>query len=1069
MSTQQDIYAAGSENRPPMLNKENYVPWSSRLLRYAKSRPNGKLIYNSIMNGPYVRRMIPELDIYAAVDSCETAQEIWLCVQQMMKGSDIGIQEKKAKLFNEWERFTSTDGESIKSYYHCFSKLMNDFKRNKHFTEKISSNLKFLNNLQPEWSRHVTIVHQTKDLHTTDYTQLYDFLKYNQKEIAQPGMNLGQDNQMQMVGGNWGNQFRQYAGQNEGNQVVQNAVQNPGVQNVGNKNGIRCYNCRGLGHTARNCTVRPRRRDAAYLQTQLLIAQKEEAGIQLQAEEFDLMAAAANLDEIKEVNANCILMANLQQASTSGTQSDNAPVYDTDGSAEVQLHENCYNNEIFNMFTQEEQYTELLEPIPEPHQVPQNVNNVISEVSSVEQGGGTVEQHSANVKETRAYHESLFHNLAAEVEKVISINLKMKEKNAELTTELARYKNQERCFEISQEKYDKLERCYQQSVYQEQCLSKKINALYLSSEEKKRLKFDFKAREDELLDKQIQLENKIKELDNILVKMGQSIQMMHMLSPKPDLFYHTEQKMDLEFSDDTTPSVARKFLNEVKSTIVTLQRVVKQKMTLDIHNWSSSAHQEIHKIVKDEIFPIVNQVDARVQNFKIQFLKEAAKFVRDFQSLAKEADESLAKHKALELEIERLLRAVVSQDIMAIVQNPSVCEECKYDKILYDKAYNEMQQKIKRLQAQLGDQKGKSKDTPYVSDTFNPLFQKLENKNLRAQIFDKVSEQKDTNKGTSVNTQFCKQLILGNPPSSSGPKLYSVTPFLKSTGLLKINETHALSKSVTSNSVPKPQESKVVKNEKVIAPEMFRIDPCKTSREDKFVPINKVRASIRTNLIIISQPHAITKKVVNFDSNGFSSTGVDIITKTRRPQPRSNTKNDRLAIWNDKSEVVCAICKQCLITANHDVYVLNYVNGMNSRGKKQKANVSNTRNQKKQKPKVMKPKKVGSNKRLASPKPSKNRSCLRWSPTGRIFELKGKIIESSESESQYDCSKGDNACIFNPHEPTRKRFPNSTFSLAGHSNLFMVRRLGMLKAYDRKSEASHKFHLEVLGNRPLWK
>nr|GEZ96665.1 ribonuclease H-like domain-containing protein [Tanacetum cinerariifolium] len=43
---------------------------------------------------------LPE-DIYAAVDSCETAQEIWLRVQQMMKGSDIGIQENKAKLFNE--------------------------------------------------------------------------------------------------------------------------------------------------------------------------------------------------------------------------------------------------------------------------------------------------------------------------------------------------------------------------------------------------------------------------------------------------------------------------------------------------------------------------------------------------------------------------------------------------------------------------------------------------------------------------------------------------------------------------------------------------------------------------------------------------------------------------------------------------------------------------------------------------------------------------------------------------------------------------------------------------------
>ncbi|GKF73014.1 hypothetical protein Tco_0219346, partial [Tanacetum coccineum] len=43
-----------------MLNKDNYVPWSSRLLRYAKSKPNGKLIYKSIMHGPYVRRMIPE-------------------------------------------------------------------------------------------------------------------------------------------------------------------------------------------------------------------------------------------------------------------------------------------------------------------------------------------------------------------------------------------------------------------------------------------------------------------------------------------------------------------------------------------------------------------------------------------------------------------------------------------------------------------------------------------------------------------------------------------------------------------------------------------------------------------------------------------------------------------------------------------------------------------------------------------------------------------------------------------------------------------------------------------------
>nr|GEX88535.1 hypothetical protein [Tanacetum cinerariifolium] len=268
----------------------------------------------------------------------------------MMKGSDIGEQEKKAKLFNEWES-----------------------------SQNIASNLKFLNNFQLEWKRHVTIVRQIKNLHEADFTQIYGFLKMNQDEnfmqplttsledindpieamnvalilfakalqltaptnnnqwtssnprnsqIAQPVMNMGQDRQIQNVGGNDGNQFGQYAGQVAQNQQGYNAWHNGGIQGIANQNGTsnvfatraegtrignqaRCYNCRGLGHIARNCTARPRRMDVAYLQTQL-------------------------------------------HASTSGTQLDKAPVYDTDGSAEVQLNDNCYDNEIFNMFTQEE-------------------------------------------------------------------------------------------------------------------------------------------------------------------------------------------------------------------------------------------------------------------------------------------------------------------------------------------------------------------------------------------------------------------------------------------------------------------------------------------------------------------------------------------------------------------------------------------------------------------------------------------------------------------------------------------------------------------------------------------
>nr|GEW97087.1 hypothetical protein [Tanacetum cinerariifolium] len=196
---------------------------------------------------------------------------------------------------------------------------------------------------------------------------------------------------------------------------------------------------------------------------------------------------------------------------------------------------------------------------------------------------------------------------------------------------------------------------------------------------------------------------------------------------------------------------------------------------------------------------------------------------------------------------------------------------------------------IKLLQAQLGDQKGKSKGTPCVSDTLDPLPQKLE-------------------------------------------------------------------------------------NDKVISPRMFRINPFENSMEEKSVPNKSIKASVRTNRITVSQHHVITKKVVNSDSNGFSSTRVNITTKTRRNLLLSNNKkhmssecnNVELAIRNKKSKIVYAMCKQCLITANHGVCVLNYVNGINSHGKKQKANVSNSANQMKHMPHVKKPKKVGFTERLAS-------------------------------------------------------------------------------------------------------
>ncbi|GKC35354.1 hypothetical protein Tco_1047738 [Tanacetum coccineum] len=354
MSTQQDIYAAGSENRPPMLNKDNYVPWSSRL--FAEST-------------------------HEQTDNELTDKE-----------------EKKDKLFNKWENFNCTEGESIESYYHHFTKLMNDFSRNKHFPEKIANNLKILNNLQPEWKRYVTTVHQKKDLYDVDYNQLYDFLKMHQEEVNEVD-------------------FTTRADYRESERF--NAVKNSGNQNANQNGNVNVMAARAEGNGNGNNGNHK-----------------------------------SDIKKIEEFNANCILMANLQQASTSGTQTNKAPIYDSDGSAE---------------------------PTIGPYMVQQNDNSVISEDTSMEHSEGTIEQNPATIEETHAYFESLYNNLVTEVEKLNMVNRKIKEANAYLTTELARYNEQEKCFEFYHEKFDELENGYRMSVYQEQCLTKKINALHLSS------------------------------------------------------------------------------------------------------------------------------------------------------------------------------------------------------------------------------------------------------------------------------------------------------------------------------------------------------------------------------------------------------------------------------------------------------------------------------------------------------------------------------------------------------------------------------------------------------------
>nr|GEW62064.1 hypothetical protein [Tanacetum cinerariifolium] len=130
--------------------------------------------------------------------------------------------------------------------------------------------------------------------------------------IAQPGMNTSQDIKMQMVD------------DNVRNHVGQNAVPNPGIRIVENMNGLSVVSEVANQYKNRNVVTTLAEGNGNGIN-----------GIQSTQEEFTFMAATYAYEETMRVKVNCTSEETLQQAYTSGTQSDIAPVYDSDGSTEV--------------------------------------------------------------------------------------------------------------------------------------------------------------------------------------------------------------------------------------------------------------------------------------------------------------------------------------------------------------------------------------------------------------------------------------------------------------------------------------------------------------------------------------------------------------------------------------------------------------------------------------------------------------------------------------------------------------------------------------------------------------
>ena len=200
-------------------------------------------------------------------------------------------------------------------------------------------------------------------------------------------------------------------GQNIGNQAVGNQVGNvaaPVGGNYGNGNQgnlVKCFNCQGVGHMARNYPSKPNKKDPEFLQKALMLAQKGKAGFQLNAEENDFMDLMDEMEDREDFEANCIFMANLQETKYD-TDSETPPVYDANAISEVPLN-NSFNNNIFDMSPHEEQHSETLATNYDTYQDTPNNSNINLMNPDMNHNGGFVSQHAENDEETRALFESL--------------------------------------------------------------------------------------------------------------------------------------------------------------------------------------------------------------------------------------------------------------------------------------------------------------------------------------------------------------------------------------------------------------------------------------------------------------------------------------------------------------------------------------------------------------------------------------------------------------------------------------------------------------------------------------
>nr|GEW09210.1 hypothetical protein [Tanacetum cinerariifolium] len=414
-----NIMAAGSRDRPPMLAPGRHPQWRSRFLRYVDTRPNGEALRKCILSGPYKpttvlvqvveatddSSAVPEHttvetgirdEIYSTVDAFQTAQEMWEAIERLQQGESLNIQEVKTNLFWEFGKFTSHDGELMESYYTRFYKPINEMFRNNLTVTTMQKNL-------------ALIAMYFKKIYKPTNNNLRTSSNSKNKNVYTT-LRFKNDNQS----GKFGNQRTvnvAAARENVGSKVVQ-------------QSGIQCFNCREFGHFTKECRKSKRVKDSAYHKEKMLLCKQAKQGVPLQAEQYDwLLDTNEEVDE-QELEAHYSYMAKIQEVPTADSGTDSEPV------------EQVQNDAEYNVFANHLQHSEQSEFVSNTCLVETDDSNVIPDSPDMCEDDIQNEQNNLESDDERVALANLIANLLLDVDENKKIQKQLKKAITTLAQEL---------------------------------------------------------------------------------------------------------------------------------------------------------------------------------------------------------------------------------------------------------------------------------------------------------------------------------------------------------------------------------------------------------------------------------------------------------------------------------------------------------------------------------------------------------------------------------------------------------------------------------------------------------